>query len=138
MNMMLMPRRNFDLFDEMFEEPFFGKSNKLMKTDIKESDKEYTIEVDLPGYTKDNIKISVDDGYLTVNANISKEDNDTSSKYVRKERYYGQCSRSFYVGDNIETEDVKASFHNGILKLSVPKKETVKELPEKKYVQIED
>lgn len=138
MNMMLMPRRNFDLFDEMFEEPFFGKSNKLMKTDIKESDKEYTIEVDLPGYTKDNIKISVNDGYLTVNANISKEDNDTSSKYVRKERYYGQCSRSFYVGDNIETEDVKASFHNGILKLSVPKKETVKELPEKKYVQIED
>ncbi len=138
MNMMLMPRRNFDLFDEMFEEPFFGKSNKLMKTDIKESDKEYTIEVDLPGYTKDNIKISVDDGYLTVNANISKEDNDTSSKYVRKERYYGQCSRSFYVGDNIETEDVKASFHNGILKLSVPKKETAKELPEKKYVQIED
>ena len=136
--MMLVPRRNFDLFDEMFEDPFFSKSSKLMKTDIKENENDYTIEVDLPGYSKDDIQITVDDGYLTVSANTSKEDADTSSKYVKRERYYGECSRSFYVGNDVETEDVKASFRNGILKLEVPKKEDVKQLPEKKYVQIED
>ncbi len=136
--MMLVPRRNFDLFDEMFEDPFFSKSSKLMKTDIKENENDYTIEVDLPGYSKDDIQITVDDGYLTVSANTSKEDADTSSKYVKRERYYGECSRSFYVGNDVETEDVRASFRNGILKLEVPKKEDVKQLPEKKYVQIED
>ena len=136
--MMLVPRRNFDLFDEMFEDPFFSKSSKLMKTDIKENENDYTIEVDLPGYSKEDIQITVDDGYLTVSANTSKEDADTSSKYVKRERYYGECSRSFYVGNDVETEDVKASFRNGILKLEVPKKEDVKQLPEKKYVQIED
>lgn len=136
--MMLVPRRNFDLFDEMFEDPFFSKSSKLMKTDIKENENDYTIEVDLPGYSKEDIQITVDDGYLTVSANTSKEDEDTSSKYVKRERYYGECSRSFYVGNDVETEDVKASFRNGILKLEVPKKEDVKQLPEKKYVQIED
>ena len=136
--MMLVPRRNFDLFDEMFEDPFFSKSSKLMKTDIKENENDYTIEVDLPGYSKDDIQITVDDGYLTVSANTSKEDADTSSKYVKRERYYGECSRSFYVGNVVETEDVRASFRNGILKLEVPKKEDVKQLPEKKYVQIED
>lgn len=136
--MMLVPRRNFDLFDEMFEDPFFSKSSKLMKTDIKENENNYTIEVDLPGYSKEDIQITVDDGYLTVSANTSKEDADTSSKYVKRERYYGECSRSFYVGNDVETEDVKASFRNGILKLEVPKKEDVKQLPEKKYVQIED
>lgn len=136
--MMLMPRRNFDLFDEMFDDTFFSKSSKLMKTDIKENENNYTIEVDLPGYSKEDIKITVDDGYLTVNANMSKENDDTTAKYVKRERYYGECSRSFYVGNNVETEDVKAAFHNGILKLEVPKKEDVKKLPEKKYVQIED
>ena len=136
--MMLVPRRNFDLFDEMFEDPFFSKSSKLMKTDIKENENDYTIEVDLPGYSKEDIQITIDDGYLTVSANTSKEDADTSSKYVKRERYYGECSRSFYVGNDVETEDVKASFRNGILKLEVPKKEDVKQLPEKKYVQIED
>lgn len=136
--MMLVPRRNFDLFDEMFEDPFFSKSSKLMKTDIKENENDYTIEVDLPGYSKEDIQITVDDGYLTVSANTSKEDEDTSSKYVKRERYYGEYSRSFYVGNDVETEDVKASFRNGILKLEVPKKEDVKQLPEKKYVQIED
>ncbi len=136
--MMLVPRRNFDLFDEMFEDPFFSKSSKLMKTDIKENENDYTIEVDLPGYSKEDIQITVDDGYLTVSANTSKEDADTSSKYVKRERYYGECSRSFYVGNDVETEDVRASFRNGILKLEVPKKEDVKQLPEKKYVQIED
>ena len=136
--MMLVPRRNFDLFDEMFEDPFFSKSSKLMKTDIKENENDYTIEVDLPGYSKENIQITVDDGYLTVSANTSKDEEDSTSKYVKRERYYGECSRSFYVGNDIETEDVKASFRNGILKLEVPKKEDVKQLPEKKYVQIED
>ena len=99
--MMLVPRRNFDLFDEMFEDPFFSKSSKLMKTDIKENENDYTIEVDLPGYSKDDIQITVDDGYLTVSANTSKEDADTSSKYVKRERYYGECSRSFYVGNDV-------------------------------------
>ena len=90
-------------------------------------------------YVKDNIKIEVEDGYLTVHATIdsNKEEKD-EGKFVRKERYMGSCSRSFYVGDDVKEEDIKATFRNGILKLEVPKVEEKKELPEKKYIQIED
>ena len=139
--MMMIPRRNhFDLFDEMFRDPFFeGSESKVMKTDIKEKKDKYIIDIDLPGYEKDNIKIEVEDGYLTVHATIdsNKEEKD-EGKFVRKERYMGSCSRSFYVGDDVKEEDIKATFRNGILKLEVPKVEEKKELPEKKYIQIED
>ena len=94
--------------------------------------------VDLPGYNKDDIKISIEDGYLTISATMNKEDEEKEhGKFVRRERYFGECSRSFYVGDDVEVEDIKASFKNGTLNLEIPKKEQ-KQVSEKKYVQIED
>ena len=138
--MMMIPRRHdFDLWDEMFRDPFFTEGeSKLMKTDIKEKKDKYLIDIDLPGYEKDGIKIEIQDGYLTVHAKVDKEDDDKEKgKYVRKERYTGECSRSFYVGDNVKEEDIKAKFHNGTLTLEVPKKEDKKELPETKYIPIE-
>ena len=139
--MMMIPRRNdFDLFDEMFRDPFFDeRESRVMKTDIKEKKDKYVIDIDLPGYEKENIKIEVEDGYLTVHATIdSNKEEKEEGKFVRKERYMGSCSRSFYVGDDVKEEDIKATFRNGILKLEVPKVEEKKELPEKKYIQIED
>lgn len=139
--MMLLPRGNeFDLLGEMFKDPFFSeRENKIMKTDIRENEKQYLIDIDLPGYSKENIKIEVEEGYLTVQAETSsnkeEKENDT---FVRKERYKGNCSRSFYVGKDVKSEEIKASFKNGILTLEVPKKDTEKELPEKKYIQITD
>ena len=138
--MMMIPRRNhFDLFDEMFSDPFFTETeNKVMKTDIKEKKDKYVIDMDLPGYEKNDIKIDIQDGYLTVHANVNKEETEKDEgKYVRKERYVGECSRSFYVGDNVTEEDIKAKFKNGILTLEVNKKDATKELPDKKYIDIE-
>ena len=138
--MMMMPRRRneFDLFDEMFNDPFFTRGeNKLMKTDIKEKKDHYELEVDLPGYEIENIKIELSDGYLTVHASMNKTvDDEIDSKYVHKERYVGNSSRSFYVGDNIKEEDVKANFKNGTLKLTLPKQNEEKK-EEKKYIDIE-
>ena len=138
--MMMIPRKRneFDLFDSMFEDPFFErKENKWMKTDIKEKGNNYIIEVDLPGYEKDNIQIEMENGYLKVSAKVeNSNDEEEEGKYIHKERFYGECSRSFYVGDNVKEEDVKASFKNGILTLTVPKEEQ-KKLDEKKYIQID-
>ena len=140
--MMMIPRRNneFDFIGDMFKDPFFtNDENKIMKTDIKEKKDKYVIDIDLPGYEKENIKMSIEDGYLTINATIdTNKDEKEEGKFVRKERYMGSCSRSFYVGDEVECEDIKASFKNGTLRIEVPKKEEKKELPEKKYIQIED
>lgn len=140
--MMMIPRRRneFDLLGDMFKDPFFtDDESKIMKTDIKEKKDKYLIDIDLPGYEKENIKLDIEDGYLTVHASIdsSKEEKE-EGKFVRKERYVGSCSRSFYVGDEVESEDIKASFKNGTLRIEVPKKEEKKELPEKKYIQIDD
>ena len=140
--MMMIPRRHndFDLIEDMFRDPFFtNEESKIMKTDIKEKKDKYIIDIDLPGYEKEDIKMSIEDGYLTVNAstNTEKEDKD-EGKFVRKERYMGSFSRSFYVGDAVENEDIKASFKNGTLKIEIPKKENKKELPEVKYIPIDD
>ena len=139
--MMMIPRRNhFDLFDEMFRDPFFeGTESKVMKTDIKEKKDKYLIDIDLPGYEKEDIKMEIADGYLTVHASVNKEldDEKEKGKYVRKERYVGECSRSFYVGENVKEEEIKAKFKNGTLTIEVPKKDDKKELPEKKYIPIE-
>ena len=139
--MMMIPRRNhFDLFDEMFRDPFFeGTESKVMKTDIKEKKDKYLIDIDLPGYEKENIKMEISEGYLTVHASVNKEvdDEKEKGKYVRKERYVGECSRSFYVGENVKEEEIKAKFKNGTLTIEVPKKDDKKELPEKKYIPIE-
>ena len=135
--MMLRPRRNdFDLFDDFFRDDFFNKKqNNLMKTDIKEVNDKYIIEMDLPGYEKENINISLKDGYLTVSAKAEKTDEEKEEeKFVRRERFYGECSRSFYVGDNVTEEDIDAEFKNGILKVDIPKKEERKE--ETKYIEI--
>lgn len=140
--MMMIPRRKneFDLFDEMFNDPFFTRGeNKLMKTDIKEKGDKYLLEVDLPGYEKENIKVEIEDGYLTVHASMNKniDESEKDSKYVHKERYIGECSRSFYVGDEIKEEDIKASFKNGTLKIEIPKKDEKKLADNKKYIEIE-
>lgn len=136
-----MPRRNeFNLFDNFFDDPIFDRmDNKLMRTDIKEKDKSYIIDIDLPGFTKDNINIELENGYLKINAK-SEVNNDEKEhgKYIKRERFYGECSRSFYVGDTVEFDDIKASFKNGILSIEVPKEDETKEIPKKKYIQIED
>ena len=138
--MMLVPKSNFDLFDDIFGDPFFIKNeNKVMKTDIRERDNSYIIDVDLPGFNKDDIKIDVTDGYLTINAKMSSGDKEEKNeKYVRRERYFGECSRSFYVGENVESENIKASFKNGILSLEIPKVDEKEKLPEKKYIEISE
>lgn len=140
--MMMIPRikNEFDLLGEMFADPFFTEhESKIMKTDIKEKADKYLIGIELPGYQKENIKIDVEDGYLTVHAEINSDNEEKEEgKFVRRERYVGSCSRSFYVGNEVKSEDIKASFKNGILKIEVPKKEYKKELPEKKYIEIED
>ena len=141
--MMMLPRKrnDFDLWDEMFRDPFFTgeRESKLMRTDIKEKKDKYIVDIDLPGYEKEDIKIEVDNGYLIVNAKTSHhKDEKEEGKYVRKERFVGECSRSFYVGEDIKQEDIKASFRNGTLKIEIPKKDEPKELPEKKYIPIDD
>lgn len=139
--MMMIPRKRneFDLFEDMFSDPFFErKESRLMKTDIKEKGNNYIIEVDLPGYEKENIEIEMEDGYLKITATTNKniDESDEEEKYIHKERFYGECSRSFYVGSNIKEEDVKATFKNGILSLCIPK-EDQKKLEEKKKIQID-
>lgn len=139
--MMMVPRRNdFDLIGDLFDDSFFHKNeSKLMKTDIKELDDKYVIDVDLPGYNKEDIKISVENGYLVINASTNEEKNEEEKgKVIKKERYYGQCSRSFYISDDLTVEDIKASYKNGTLSLEVPKKDEQEKKAEKQYVQIED
>ena len=137
--MMLVPRRNnFDLFDDFFEDSFMPKKERnLMKTDIIEKKDKYLIDIDLPGFSKENIKLTLDNGYLNINAKVEKENhNEHEEKYVHRERFYGECSRSFFVGDEISEEDIEAEFKNGILKIEIPKKEDKKKLPEAKHIAI--
>lgn len=138
--MMLIPRgkNSFDLFDNFFrDDDFFTKrQSSLMKTDIKEKANSYVIEMDLPGFDKENINLSLNNGYLEIAAKTVEENDDDDEKYVHQERYYGECSRSFYVGDQITEEDIAAEFKNGILKITVPKKEEQEKLPETKKIEI--
>ncbi len=126
--MMLMPRRNeMDLFDDMFSYPFFNmKENHLMKTDIKDLDGKYEIEIDLPGYKKEDIELEIDNGYLSITANRNEEKEEKKGKYIHQERFSGQCSRKFYIGENIKEDDIKAKFENGTLKLTLPKEKEIK------------
>ena len=143
----LTPRTNFgalsfnDFVDDMFSSPFFRGSRTQMpsmKTDIKEKDGMYLLDIDLPGFEKENIKAELNDGYLTISAtrNTSEDKSDEESGYVYRERSCGSCSRSFYVGENLTQEDIKAKYENGILRLSVPKKEA-KPVETKKTIAIE-
>lgn len=135
--MMLVPRRNFDLFDDLFDDNFFNKKEKnLMKTDIKEKKDRYTIEMDLPGFEKENIKLELNNGYLTITGKQENKIDEEEEKYVHKERFYGECTRSFFVGDNVKEEDIDAEFKNGTLKIDIPKKEEQKEIQETKQIEI--
>lgn len=140
---------NDNLFDDFFEFPFFDdraerklyghNANNLMKTDIKEHKDGYELEIDLPGFKKDDLQAELKDGYLTISAskqlNQDEKEKETG-KYIRRERYSGSCQRSFYVGEGITQEDIKAEFKHGILRLIVPKKEAVPEVEERKFVSI--
>lgn len=137
--MMLVPRRNdFDLLDEIFENEFFSRKEKnLMKTDIVEKKDKYVLDIDLPGFEKENINISLNNGYLEISAKVERnEENEEHEKFVRQERFFGECSRSFYVGEEILEDEIEAEFKNGILKIAIPKKEKKQELPESKHIEI--
>ena len=148
---MLMPSIfNDNVFDDFFDFPFYDdKAEKklyghhaanLMKTDIQEHDDGYTLEMDLPGFKKDEIKVELNNGYMTISAakGLDEDEKDKKSgKYIRRERYAGACQRSYYVGEDITEEDIKAEFKHGILKLFIPKKEAKPAVEQKKYVSIE-
>lgn len=158
---MLMPslfNEDFDLIDRYYEDPWFGfdrefknlekklyghRAKNVMKTDIKESDTGFEMKIDLPGFSKDEVTVEVNNGYLTVSAakgfdkdEAESEEEAKKGNYIRKERYCGSCQRSFYVGDEITHEDIKARFKHGILTLDIPKKDP-KKVESKKYVAIE-
>ncbi|MBP3770333.1 MAG: Hsp20/alpha crystallin family protein [Lachnospira sp.] len=133
---------NDDWMDFGFPEvdkALYGKhASNVMKTDVKETDTGYEVDIDLPGFKKDEINAQLDNGYLTISAakGLDKDEKDKKGKYIRKERYAGAMSRSFYVGEGITQEDIKAKYEDGILRLSVPKKEA-KAVENKKYIAIE-
>ena len=114
-------------------------ANNIMKTDIKDTKEGYELDIELPGYNKEDVSAELKDGYMTISASTKSDEDekDENGKYIRRERYYGSCSRSFYVGEAITQEDIKARFENGILKLFVPKKEEKPAVEEKKYITIE-
>ena len=130
-------------FDEQFftekKDPLYGKNvSRLMKTDVRETEKTYELDIDLPGFKKDEIQIELKDGYLTVSAEkgLDKDEEDKKGKYIRKERYAGALSRTFYLGEEIREEEIKAKFENGILSVSIPKEEE-KKVEGPKHISIE-
>ena len=135
-----------DWMDFPFVDDFFGRKNPLygkhaknmMKTDVRETDNGYELDIDLPGFKKDEISAQLKDGYLTISAakGLDKDEKEKDGKYIRRERYAGTMSRSFYVGEGVEQDDIHAKYENGILKLSIPKKDA-KEVEQKKYISIE-
>ena len=140
-----------NLFDEFFDDdfsmfpaltgrnPLYGKHAKnLMKTDVRETENTYELDIDLPGFKKDEISIDLKDGYLSISAakGLDRDQEDKKGKYIRQERYAGACSRSFFVGEGVEPKDVSAKFEDGILKISLPK-QVKKELPQSPRIAIE-
>ena len=141
-----------NLFDDFFADPFgmmapvrgseealYGKhARNLMKTDVRELDNTYELDVDLPGFKKDEISVDLKNGYLTIGASkgLDRDQKDENGKYIRRERYAGVCSRSFYVGSSVRPEQIGAKYEDGILKLSVPKA-THRELPASTSIAIE-
>ena len=142
---------NRDLFDgfmnDMFEDDFFGGKNPLygkhvknmMKTDIRETDEGYELDIDLPGFKKDEIQAELKNGYLTVSAakGLDKDEQNKKGEYIRRERYAGSMSRSFYVGEHVAVEDIHPKYENGILSFTVPKKEQKAVEEKNKFIAIE-
>ena len=150
---MLYPRLfNDSLFDDLmnFEFPAFPEfenvdrklygrhADRLMKTDVHEHEGQYEVDIDLPGFKKDEITLNLENGYLTVSAakGLDKDEKDKKGRVIRQERYSGAMSRSFYIGENVTEDEIKARFEDGVLKLNVPKKDAPK-VPEKKTIMIE-
>ena len=137
--------RDFPFFDDRelrkADRKLYGHHAKnLMKTDIKETAQGYELEMDLPGFTKDEVSASVENGYLTITAakGVDKDEQEKEThKYIRRERYAGACQRSFYVGEYVTEADIKGEFKHGILKLHIPKKEVQPAVEERKYISIE-
>ena len=138
--MRLLPRTMFDdMIDDWFGEPrFTRRTAAAMRCDIREKDGSYLLDIELPGYRKEDIHIGLEDGYLTVSAarNTSSEEKDKQGNILRQERISGSCSRSFYVGEELTAEDIKAKYDNGELKIVLPKKDQ-KEIEAKKNIMIE-
>lgn len=131
----LITRNNTGLGDIFFND-FFNTStkNNMMNTDIKQTEDGYEFKIDIPSVKKEDIKLSLEDGYLNVEASYNSSNDEEKNDYIRKERYCGSFSRSFYVGDGIKEEDIKAKLNDGVLYLDV--KKCVEE-PSKKYISIE-
>ncbi len=138
---MLMPSilgENF--WDGFMGYPFRGdEMNGLMNTDVRDTDQGYEVTIDIPGVDKENVKAELKDGYLTVEAvtRNREDEKNTEGRYIRRERYYGSCSRSFYVGEDVTQEDIRAKFEDGTLKLLIPKKEAKPAVEKKKFIAIE-
>ena len=142
-----------DFFDDFFDWPAYDKQMKdaqkklygrrgenLMKTDVRDHDDHYEIDVDLPGFKKEELSLELTDGYLTIKAakGLDKDEKEKKTgKYIRRERYMGSMTRSFYVGDTITQEDIKAEYKNGVLKLTVPKPDPSKKVEKTNYIAIE-
>lgn len=149
---MLVPanRSNRSLFNDLMSDPFdnfFGtmaapsvkSAPNLMRTDIKQTDTGYNLTIDLPGFNKENVQAELKDGYLTVTAETKREteDKDANGVFVRQERFSGKCSRTFYVGDDIDEDEIRAKFENGTLQIDVPKKAPEPEPETKKAITID-
>lgn len=146
---MLMP----SIFGENLFDDWFGdfvrparsaagyqqRQTSLMKTDVKEKEGSFELDIELPGYKKEDVKAELKDGYLNIEAKTetNKDEKDEDGKYIRKERYSGVCRRSFFVGEAVEQEDIKAKFEDGVLKIAVPKKEAKPVEDKAKYISIE-
>lgn len=128
-----------DPFDAFFDTPMHGSTPTLMRTDIRETDNGYELTVDLPGFKKEDVTAELKEGYLSISARTKTEteDKDEKGTWVRKERFSGTCSRSFYVGEEIAEEDIRAKFEDGLLKISVPKKQPQPKLEDKRVIAIE-
>lgn len=150
MTMMVPMRRSRDLLSTLMTDPFDAfldaasaplqkMSPTLMRTDIKETDEGYEMTIDLPGFKKEDVQAELKDGYLSITAQTQSEteDKDEKGTFVRKERFSGKCSRTFFVGDDIKDDDIKAKFEDGVLKIAVPKKQEQPKIEEKKTIAIE-
>ena len=143
---MIVPRRHRNLYDSFMSDPFDAlfssmtapqATPNLMRTDIKETEDSYEIVIDLPGFDKENVTAELKEGVLKVTAKTSTDTEENTGTFLRRERFTGQCSRQFYVGDDIEEADIKAKFDNGALQISIPKKVEQPKLEEARTISIE-
>ena len=152
---MLMPSifRTNSLIDDLFDDDWFNdkefrnmekklyghRAKNVMNTDVKETEDGYELEMDLPGFKKEEVSVELNDGYIAIRAAKGLDEDEKekkTGKYIRRERYSGACERSFYVGEGVTQQDIKASFKHGILRLDIPKKE-VKKVEQNNFISIE-